>query len=49
MIRQYEELPGYVQDVIDCSNYAFDYAVEYDEYYTLCTESGFRFKIVQKQ
>lgn len=47
--RDYQELPAYVQEIIDCSNYAFDYAVEYDDHYTLCTESGFRFKVVQKQ
>jgi hypothetical protein len=47
--RDYQELPAYVQEIIDCSNYAFDYAVEYDDHYTLCTESGFRFEVVQKQ
>ena len=47
--RFYNELPAYVQEVIDSSNYAFDYALEYDSHYTLCTESGYRFEVVAKQ
>lgn len=49
MIRKYKELPGYVQSIIDLSNYAFDYAIEFDCYYVLCTESGYRFAIVDKR
>lgn len=47
--RFYNELPAYVQEVIDNSNYEFDYALEYDSHYTLCTESGCRFEVVAKQ
>lgn len=47
--REYQELPAYVQEIIDCSSYAFDYAVEHDDHYTLCTESGYNFGIVKKE
>ena len=47
--RAYNELPEYVREVIGNSNYAFDYAMEFEGHYSLYTESGFCFEVVQKQ
>lgn len=47
--RFFSELPAYVQEVIECSNYAFDYAMEHEEHYSLYTESGYCFEVVQKR
>lgn len=47
--REYHELPAYVREVVDSSNYAFSYALEFEEHYTLYTESGYSFETVIKQ
>lgn len=44
----YNELPAYVQEVIDNSGYDFEYAIEFDGHYSLYTESGYCFEVVCK-
>lgn len=43
-----DELPQYVQDIIEVSGYAFDHAVEFDTHFSLYTESGYCFEVVSK-
>lgn len=43
-----EWLPEHVQRAIEESNYEFDYAIEYEDYYVLCTSSGYRYDVVDK-
>lgn len=49
IINDIEQLPLYVREVIEQSNYSFGYAVMFDTHYSLKTESGFCFQTVEKE
>ena len=49
LINDMEQLPLYVKEVIENSNYDFDYAIMFDTHYSLKTESGFCFQTVERK
>jgi len=49
IIENIESLPYYVQEEIEHEPYVFGYAMEFDNHYSIKTESGFCFLIVDKQ
>lgn len=49
IIDKLESLPYYVQEEIEYEPYAFGYAMEFSDYYSIKTESGFCFLIINKQ
>lgn len=49
IIDKLESLPYYVQEEIEAEPYSFGYAMEFNNHYSIKTESGFCFLIVDKQ
>lgn len=49
IIENIESLPYYVQEEIEHEPYTFGYAMEFDNHYSIKTESGYCFLIVDKQ
>lgn len=49
IIENIESLPYYVQEEIEHEPYVFGYAMEFDDHYSIKTEGGFCFLIVDKQ
>lgn len=49
IIENIESLPYYVQEEIEQEPYAFGYAMEFEDHFSIKTESGFCFLIVDKQ
>lgn len=48
IIDNIESLPYHVQEEIEAEPYAFGYAMEFEDHYSIKTESGFCFLIVNK-
>jgi hypothetical protein len=49
IIENIESLPYYVQEEIEHEPYAFGYAMEFSDHYSIKTESGFCFLVINKQ
>lgn len=49
IIEDFQDLPYYVQEEIEHEPYIFGYAMEFNDHYSIKTESGFCFLIVNKQ
>lgn len=49
IIEDFQSLPYYVQEEIEHEPYSFGYAMEFEDHYSIKTESGFCFLIVNKQ
>lgn len=49
IIDNIESLPYHVQEEIEAEPYTFGYAMEFKDHYSIKTESGFCFLVIDKQ
>lgn len=49
IIEDIQKLPYHVQEEIEAEPYTFGYAMEFKDHYSIKTESGFCFLVINKQ